>query len=68
MGLRAVHVYRLEAREGGTLVQTDESVTGVLARLLRGPVGRRMHAAMVDGLAALKAEAERRATAGSSAA
>lgn len=62
LGLQAIHVYRLEAHEGGTLVHTDESVTGAMARLLRGPVGRRMHVAMVDGLAALKAEAERRAT------
>jgi hypothetical protein len=58
-GVRVVHVYRLEPQDGGTLVQTEESVEGILARLLRGFVRSRMDAAIQAGLRSLKAAAER---------
>lgn len=61
MGLSVIHVYKLEPHEGHTLVRTVESVEGMPARLFRGPVKRRMDAAIDNGLKALKAEAERRA-------
>ena len=60
MGIRVVHVYRLEDRGDVTLVQTDESATGVPARLFRGPIGRQMHAAVQNHIQRLKVEAERR--------
>jgi uncharacterized protein YndB with AHSA1/START domain len=60
-GLRAVHVWRLEPQEGGTLVRTEETFDGALARLFRGRLQRRLDAALADGLRHLKAEAERRA-------
>jgi hypothetical protein len=63
MGTSVVHVYRLEERGGRTLVLTDESVTGVPARLFRGPIRRRMDNAIENQLQRLKAESERRAAA-----
>jgi uncharacterized protein YndB with AHSA1/START domain len=63
MGISVVHVYRLEERGGRTLVLTDESVTGVPARLFRGPIRRRMDNAIENQLQRLKAESERRAAA-----
>lgn len=35
-GMSAIHVYRLDSRDGETLVHTEESLEGWLARLLRG--------------------------------
>jgi hypothetical protein len=37
-GIDVVHVYRLEQRDGNTLVTTEESYEGLIARVLRGPV------------------------------
>lgn len=36
LGIKAIHVHRLEAHDGGTLVHSDESWDGLLPRLLRG--------------------------------
>jgi len=60
-GIDAIHVWRLESRNGGTLVRTEESWQGVLVRLLRGPMRKRLQKAVDGGLGHLKAEAERRA-------
>jgi uncharacterized membrane protein len=60
MGIRAVDVFRFEARDGGTLVREDESWEGLLARLFRGRMQRMLRDSIRDGLRALKAEAERR--------
>ena len=60
-GLNAFHVWRLEQRDGGTLVQTEESFDGTLARLFRRRLQRTLETALADGLRHLKAEAERRA-------
>lgn len=62
-GLEVIHVYRLEPRDGGTFVRTDESVEGIVARLFGGPLGRRMGASIEAGLQRLKTESERRAAA-----
>jgi uncharacterized protein YndB with AHSA1/START domain len=60
-GIDAVHVWRLEPRDGATLVRTEESFGGVLARLLRRPLRKTLTRALESGLRHLKAEAERRA-------
>jgi uncharacterized protein YndB with AHSA1/START domain len=60
-GIRAVHVWSLEARDGGTFARTEESWDGLLVRILRGAMQKNLQKAMDDGLRYLKAEAERRA-------
>ena len=65
MGIPAIHVYRLrpDARHPGhTVVRTEESWDGLLARLLRRRFTTTLRTAIDTGLARLKAEAERRAT------
>jgi hypothetical protein len=64
MGIPAIHVYRLRPdaeRPGRTVVRTEESWDGLLARLLRQRLTRTLRTAVDAGLARLKAEAERRA-------
>jgi uncharacterized protein YndB with AHSA1/START domain len=63
-GIRAVHVWHLEPRDGGTVVRTEESFEGALVRLLRGRLQRNLQSALDDGLVHLKAESERRARGG----
>ena len=60
-GLNAFHVWRLEPRNGTTLVRTEETFDGLLARLFRRRLQRTLDTALEDGLRHLKAEAERRA-------
>jgi Protein of unknown function (DUF2568) len=36
MGIKAVHVFRFQASDGGTLAHSEESWEGLLARLLKG--------------------------------
>jgi hypothetical protein len=60
MGTRAVHVWRLRPDGDRTIARTEESWTGVLARLLPGVMRRRLHRALDTWLDHLKAEAERR--------
>jgi uncharacterized protein YndB with AHSA1/START domain len=61
-GIEAVHVWRLEPREHGTLVRTEESWAGFLVRLLSGSMRKNLQRSLDDGLAYLEAEAERRAS------
>jgi uncharacterized protein YndB with AHSA1/START domain len=61
LGLRAIHVYRLEPRGNGTLVSSGESWEGLVARAFRARMQRTLERAMEAGLLHLKAEAERRA-------
>ena len=63
LGIDAKHVYRLEPRDGATVVRTAESYEGFVARLLRGTLQKTLEKALADGLGYLKAEAERRAAA-----
>jgi len=63
MGIRAYHVWRLEPRDGGAFVRTEESFDGLLARLFRGPLRRALDEGLQSGLDDLKAEAEARAAA-----
>lgn len=60
LGIDAIHEYRLEPRDGQTLVQTEESYEGLVARLFRGPLQKTLDSALEEGLGYLKAEAERR--------
>jgi hypothetical protein len=59
-GIDAMHVYRLEPRDGKTLVTTEESYDGLLARVFRGPVEKMLTKSLDAGLGHLKVEAERR--------
>lgn len=61
MSIAAIHEWRFEERDGGTHVETNESFSGVLARLLRGSLQKQLDRALEAGLDHLKREAERRA-------
>ena len=60
-GIRAIHFYWLEPRNGKTFVRTEESYEGLVARLFRGQLQRTLDRALGDGLRYLKTEAEQRA-------
>lgn len=59
-GIRASHVYRLEPRDGRTVVRTEESWEGLPTRLMRASLQRQLDEALRSGLERLKEEAERR--------
>ena len=59
-GLKAIHAYVLEARADSTLVRTEESYDGLVARLFRARLQKTLDGALRSGLRHLKAEAERR--------
>ena len=59
-GIRAVHVWRLEEREGGTLVHTEESFDGLIAKLFPGVMTKMLRKALDQVLADLKSESESR--------
>jgi hypothetical protein len=56
----AYHEWWLEPRDGGTHVRTQESFSGLLARLLRGTLQKALDKSFKDALERLKREAERR--------
>jgi uncharacterized protein YndB with AHSA1/START domain len=62
LGIKAIHFYRLEPRDGKTLVRSEESYEGLVARLLRGTLQKTLDRALADGLRYLKNEAEQRPT------
>jgi len=64
MSIAAIHEWRLEPRDGGTHVETEETFSGLLARLLRRLLQKQLDRALVEGLEHLKREAERRAESG----
>ena len=59
-GIKAIHVHTLEPRDGRTLVRTEESYDGVVARLFHGRLQKTLDNALQSELQHLKAEAERR--------
>jgi hypothetical protein len=61
IGIKAVHVFRLEPKEGGTLVRSEESWEGLIANLLKGYSRKTLDKAIKNVLSHLKTEAERRA-------
>jgi uncharacterized protein YndB with AHSA1/START domain len=63
MGIKAVHVFRFQPSDGGTLARSEESWEGLLASLLKGYSRRTLDTGIRSVLAHLKTEAERRAAA-----
>jgi uncharacterized protein YndB with AHSA1/START domain len=61
LGIRALHVWWLEECDGVTLVLTEESYEGLVARLFRRPLQRTLERALDNALRHLKSEVERRA-------
>ncbi len=59
LGISAIHVWRLEARNGKTLARTEESYDGLVARVLRRSLQKMLDTALTDGAGYLKAEAEK---------
>ena len=63
MGIKAVHVFRFQANDSGTLARSEESWEGLIASLLKGYSRRSLDKAIRSILSHLKVEAERRAAA-----
>ena len=63
MGIKAVHVFRFQASDGGTLARSEESWEGLLASVLKGYSRKTLDKGIRSVLAHLKTEAERRAAA-----
>jgi uncharacterized protein YndB with AHSA1/START domain len=61
MGITAVHVFRFQANDGGTLARSEESWEGLIASLLKGYSRKSLDKAIRSVLSHLKVEAERRA-------
>jgi hypothetical protein len=61
MGVKAIHVFRFEAQDGGTLARSEESWEGLIATLLKGWSRGTLEKGIKDVLSHLKAESERRA-------
>jgi uncharacterized protein YndB with AHSA1/START domain len=61
LSIKAIHEWRLEPSNSGTRVETDESFSGLLARLLRGSLQKTLDRSLESGLEHLKRESERRA-------
>ena len=59
-GIRAIHVHTFEPRAGGTLVRTEESYDGPVARLFRRRLQSVLDSTLEGELHHLKTEAERR--------
>ncbi len=60
LGIKAIHVHTLERRGDSTLVRTEESFDGLVARLFRGRLQKTLDATLQSELRHLKAEVERR--------
>ena len=64
-GIRAAHVWRIrDTGAGSTAVETEESWDGAMVAVLRWPARRLLRNSLSNGLAHLKAEAEKRSGAG----
>lgn len=61
MGIRAIHTFRFEPSDGGTLARSEESWAGLVPTLLRGYSRRTLDRGIRNVLRLLKDEAERRA-------
>ena len=60
-GIDAAHVFRLAPGAGRTQVYSEESWAGLLPAMLKGKLRRTLEKSLLEGLEALKSEAERRA-------
>jgi hypothetical protein len=61
MGIRAVHVFRFRASDGGTMARSEESWEGLIASLFKGYSRKTLDKGIRSVLSHLKTEAERRA-------
>jgi hypothetical protein len=59
LGIKAIHTWKIEPREGGSLVTTEESWDGWIAKLTRRASQRTLEKALAQGPTHLKLEAER---------
>jgi uncharacterized protein YndB with AHSA1/START domain len=59
-GLRAIHVWRLDARDGVTHLVTEESMGGLAARVLGGRLQTILERSLESWLHAIETEAQRR--------
>jgi hypothetical protein len=57
----AYHEWWLEPRDGGTHVRTEETFSGLLAKILRGTLQKTLDKSFQAGVECLKRESERRA-------
>jgi hypothetical protein len=64
MGIKAVHVFRFDPKDGGTLVHSEESWEGLIGSLLKGYSRKSISKAIQSILSHLKIEAERRTAGG----
>jgi len=62
LGISAIHTWRLDRSEGGTRVQTQESMEGFPAWLLRAAMQKKLDSVLETWLRAMKIEAERPAS------
>jgi uncharacterized protein YndB with AHSA1/START domain len=60
MGIRAVHIWRIEADGNGTRLETEESWDGLIVRLLARSMHARLDTAITRGLEAARSAAESR--------
>jgi carbon monoxide dehydrogenase subunit G len=60
MAIKAIHVWHFTSREGRTLVSTEESFDGPIARLFKRSLQRTLEESLASGLKDLKTEAEKR--------
>lgn len=60
LGIKAVHVWRLDQRGDITIVRTKESWEGLLPQIFHSPMQKMLKNSICAGLRSLKAEAERR--------
>jgi uncharacterized protein YndB with AHSA1/START domain len=61
MSIKAMHEWRLEPRDGGTHVETKETFSGLLPRLMRGSLQKTLDRSLEEGLEHLKRASEQRA-------
>jgi uncharacterized protein YndB with AHSA1/START domain len=60
MGIHAVHVFRFEPKDGGTIARSEESWRGAIPGLLKSYSRKTIQRAIDSVLASLKIESERR--------
>ena len=65
-GIKAIHVWKIEERNGGSKVTTEESWNGLVVKLTKRSSQKALQKALDRGPRHLKAEAERRSSAGES--
>ena len=59
MGINAIHVWKIESKDGKTVVVTEESWEGALSRVMSGRMQTMLEESINSGLQYLKSESER---------